>query len=490
MLRTHFVKPPKMNRFRILRFTVWFVAVFTFPVIAETIRFPDGVHVEIIKSEYAASMDYEKPLAGDSEGKSMRRRHSYTAETTHYQASIHMKDMKTATVFHKATWATKAKVPALMLLVKAKLPDGRTLLHDSFHMHGETSEVERKDGTVKELGNHQDAYWKPEDQPLHFQVTDGANGWRDMDGPVVFDQEDGHGVVSTHVFPRLLPELRFRVLRKGQPAQFLTIKNPAYRTDIPALKPSARPYKITMEDGTYTLTSYGMRQSQAGRSFRPVVSFDRSVKPASGIANSTVKTETAVYDAQDNYYPAGRFRDRIWSLADEHLFRLVMRVVRMPELYPWKKTHTTIIAEGRAGNAASELPSAKINAEGTKLGFETVRFKISEEDGEKDNCHRLPWNFAFVLEGENRSHDEFRKTAFCLFPKAGGVQKEIHGPMCGGSSLNLPLGFKTIQRFDLECDWLGNLAPGEEFEIGLINEPFEEAEFIIDLNAPGKFDIE
>jgi hypothetical protein len=51
------------------------------------------------------------------------------------------------------------------------------------------------------------------------------------------------------------------------------------------------------------------------------------------------------------------------------------------------------------------------------------------------------------------------------------------------------LGFKKVQNFDLKCGWLGDLAPGEEFSVGIITEPFEEAEFVIDLDAAMKFDF-
>lgn len=303
-----------------------------------------------------------------------------------------------------------------------------------------------------------------------------------MDGPVVFDAEDGHAVVSTHVFPRKVAQLRFRILRKGQPSQFFSIQNPAYKAEVPILKASSRPCEVKMEDGIYRLSDFGIETGSAGQSFRPSLSFDHDLR------FNVLKTRTAVYDSQGNYYPAGRLRDRIWPLTGEHLFRVVMRVERSKEQYPWKLGHATLIADGRAGATVGALPTAEINADGKKMGFETIRFQAPPK-GEKSLHRELPWNFSFMLEGKGRTREDIEGIILCIFPKTGGRQNEIHGPLCGTSSLNLPLGFKKVQNFDLKCGWLGDLAPGEEFSVGIITEPFEEAEFVIDLDAAMKFDF-
>lgn len=455
---------------------------FHHPALSQNLTFPDGFQVGVVRSDFTEGLEYVRTMTVAPKPVGQISSHFYTWDAAPYTVGMHFNGGPNDSTFQKATWATKAKVPALFLLVKAHYSDGSVFVPDGCYLNGELSRIERQNGSIKKLTSSKEDKWEPEGQPLHFQVTDGDTGWRDMDGPVVFDAADGHGVVSTHVFPRTVKELEFRILRQGQAPQHFRIRNPSYQPNPAPLVPSIHPYEIKMEDGVFRLRIGAPHFNKPKLFFRPWVDFEMAVKPAATQRYNLIDRMTSVFDATGNYYPEGRFGDRVWPIPGQHLFRVVLRVERQQAFYPWKRSQVRMIAEGRAGTTASDLPKATINADGKKMGFHTILFKPAPK-GKKGHYTKLPWNFSFEIKGSGRDAKEFEKTYVCLFPQKGGVQKEIHGPLCGGASVSLPLGLLTTKHFDVRYDWAGDLAPDEKFDVGVVVEPTQEAEFVIDLNA-------
>ncbi len=192
---------------------------------------------------------------------------------------------------------------------------------------------------------------------------------------------------------------------------------------------------------------------------------------------NAVTRVTAAYDSTGNYYPEGRFMDRMVPLPGEHLFRLTYRLQKSPERYPWRESDADIIAEGKAGSEGS-LPTASLTDAGRKLGLESIVFQPPKENDEP-MYSKEPWTFMFTVYGRDNTKTVLDQMHACIFTDAGSVQKEIKGPQVGTFTLRI---FMPVRKYDLDYHWLGTLKPGEAFRVGLIKKKFTEFEFIVDLD--------
>ena len=297
-----------MKQFTALVFALVIPGLFAADSPLQAITFPDGFRMEVIRSEVTSSMTHEKtpPGAGPKLGITSIQ---HSIGSTHYSGHIKASgsSFKDGDLL-SALWGVKADTSALMLLVRASEGNGSAYSGAHCFVDGELREVVRDGTFVRDLRSQ--AGGSIEKLPLHLQVADGAGGWRDMDGPVIFDSLDGVGVCSSHVFPRRIPDLEFRVLRQGQPSQSFALTNPGYQASFPPLQVTAKTPAVRSNDlFEVKLDRLDVRVNRPGRTFRPWFDYKTSVIP-----RSAVQRTTAVYDATGNYYPEGFFEDRITPL--------------------------------------------------------------------------------------------------------------------------------------------------------------------------------
>jgi hypothetical protein len=462
---------------------LWDVMAFCAAAAAlQTVAFPDGFRVEILRSELASKMIHAKPPLGEAE-KIAPPSYSHGLDTVFYRAWIERRGAGQDGHFQRATWSFSSGTPGLMLLVRTVEGSGAAYPGSVCSMDGDSkyhewSEPVRIGSCIKELDSMPAG--SIEDLPLHFQITDGGDGWRDMDGPVIFDSSEGVGICSVHVFPRRIPELKLRVMRKGWPTQILTLKNPGYQPSAPPFVANAKAPAVRFNElFEVTLRTLDIRMDGKGKRFRPMLGHKAFITP-SGWRRNSVQSLTAAYDATGNYYPAGRFMDRITPLPGEHLFRLTYRLQKSMELYPWRESETEIIAEGKA-DAVGGLPTASLNHRGRELGLKRIEF-LPPQRKDRSLYFNLPWNFRFTLHGKDDGSPELDDMHVCILTETAGAQKEINGPKTGSSVLKV-LGLFQVRNYDLDYYWLGTLKPGEAFRVGLIKKKFEEFEFLVDLDA-------
>ena len=456
-----------MKQFAPLVFALVVPGLFAADSPLQAITFPDGFRMEVIRSEVTSSMTHEKtpPGAGPKLGITSIQ---HSIGSTHYSGHIKTSGsgFKDGTLI-SAMWGVKADTSALMLLVRASEANGSAYSGTHCVVDGERQEVVRDGAYFRRLESRKGG--SIEDMPLHLQVTDGAGGWRDMDGPVIFDSSDGVGVCSSHVFPRRIPDLEFRVLRKGQPSQSFTLTNPGYQAFFPPLQVTSKVPAVQSNDlFEVRLDTLDIRVNRPGRTFRPWFKHENSVLPS-----SAVQRTTTVYDATGNYYPEGFLEDRITPLTGERLFRLTYRLKKNPEFYPWRESDTEIIAEGKAGLDGA-MPRASLTEKGRELGLNKIEFQPSTKK-DKPYTSKQPWTFMFTLDGTDDGSPDLEAYYMCIFSESGAAQKEIRGPSVGTVG-------SQMRDYDLDYQWLGALQPGEPFRVGLVKKTFEEFEFVVDLD--------
>lgn len=433
----------------------------------QTITFPDGFRMEVIRSEMTSSMMHEKTPSGVGPKLGFASI-QHSVGSTHYSGHIKTsgRSFKDGELL-SAVWGVKADTSALMLLVRASEGDSSAYSGTQCVVDGERQEVERDGAYFRRLESRKGG--SIEELPLRLQVTDGAGDWRDMDGPVIFDSSEGVGVCAAHVFPRRIPELKFRVLRQGQPSQSFALTNPGYQASFPPLQVTSKVPAVQSSDlFEVRLDTLDMRVNRPGRTFRPWFKCETSVIPS-----FAVQRTTTVYDATGNYYPEGRFMDRITPLPGERLFRFTYRLKKNPEYYPWRESDTEIIAEGKAGLDGA-MPRASLTEKGRELGLNKIEFQPSTKK-DKPYTSKEPWTFMFTLYGTDDGSPDLDEYYTCLFSDSGSAQKEIRGPSVGTVG-------RQVRNYDLDYQWLGTLKPGEPFRVGLVKKAFEEFEFVVDLD--------
>jgi hypothetical protein len=69
--------------------------------------------VDIVKSDFTASLDYERTLPNESDEGWVKHSHSHSADTTHYRAIISFRGVRESSKFQKGDMVHKSKHPSL-----------------------------------------------------------------------------------------------------------------------------------------------------------------------------------------------------------------------------------------------------------------------------------------------------------------------------------------------------------------------------------------
>jgi hypothetical protein len=440
------------------------------PAIASTL-FDDGVRFEIVRLEVSKKLTHERPAPKRWFGL-VKRGQSSTYACNMLNVSAGSEDGR----FVKGAVEKQSQTPCLMMLLRAFHPDGKPFITNKCLTDGDLSWMEWKDGVLAKVtdGN---ADYAMDDMDMVLEVEDGAGGWLPMDGPIIWDTNDGHAAALRPAFPRRKDALSFRISRPGHAPVELSLPNPGYAKHFAPF--TADPLPSARDHGEIEVAFKAFASSRHG----PEPVFDVQTD---GVAKDHFDCTFKVSDETGNVYPYSQ-KGRGF-LPGEGVLKLIHLVNKRTETYPYRESEVVIIAEGNM-TAAGSLPTAELTAEGSSLGFTEIAFEPP------DPKEKIPYAeqaavLAFRLKGKPDSSQwhiletTMERNCIAIFTSKDRASGVSRNPSSGAGEMHL-LG-KHAHTFSSKQLWTGDLKPGETFKVGVLKKqpPIESVFFVAVPPAP------
>ncbi|MBL9185427.1 MAG: hypothetical protein JNN17_24985 [Verrucomicrobiaceae bacterium] len=439
-------------------------------------RFEDGFVVELLRAELAPQMAFGRNVRGAwlwSSGST--RTDGSVIGGIGYELNQKVSDGQLSEVSMKLQ---NHEEPVFYGLLRARQPDGSCMRNEVICVNGSEHAIQREKGVFSEFIDRGTGSDDPAKMELHVQVEDGAGGWRDLFGPVMFTAEDGRAFVVGDAIPRRQPTLRLRALHAERPPVEFSVPNPGYKPSFASVKPQILP--AVHDGGEFQVRCDGLKWVTAS-GLPPLLEVKLHLD-APALPMDCVRLKNWLLDETGNQYL--RRGEKVWGfdpLPGEQVLLVRSLVEREQSIYPWREEDVTFIAEGRLADAVDQQ-KAEITASGRQLGCASIEFQ-SPDPTSRSSRFAKPYVLDFKIRGActpeqlavaQRAHEG---RALVVFGEGQRAIGECQSPSSGSTS-----GPGNQATFYMDAKWAGDLKQGERFRVGWLKkcQP-ESVEFVVEV---------
>jgi hypothetical protein len=426
--------------------------------------FDDGFVVELLRAELAPQMAFGRNVRGAwlwSSGST--RTYGSVIAGIGYELNQKVSDGQLAEVSMKLY---DDEEPVFYALLRARRPDGSCMLNEAICVHGSEHQIERKEGAFWSFIDRGTGSDDPAKMELHVQVEDGAGGWRDLIGPVMFTAEDGRAFVVGDAIPRRQPTLRLRALHAGRPPVEFSVPNPGYKPSFASLKPQTVP--AIHDGGEFKVRCDGLKWV-SGFGLPPLLEANLHLD-APALRMDCLRLQNRLLDETGNHYLRRGVKTRGFDpLPGEQVLLVRSLVEREKSIYPWREEEVTFIAEGTLADSSAQQ-KVELTEAGRQLGCTSVTFQPPDPAG-KSSWLAKPYVLDFEVKGactgeqltaNQKTHDRANLVVFSEAKRSIG-ESESHS---SGTSSGTGIGAGIGATFHMQARWAGDLKPGERFRLG------------------------
>lgn len=436
--------------------------------------FDDGFVVELLRAELAPQMAFGRDVRGAWLWSSGSTR-TYSSVIGGIAIDLHQKAFE-GQLYEVSMKLQNDEEPVFYTLLRARRPDGSSILNEAICVNGSEHQIERKEGAFSDFIDRGTGSDDPAKMELHVQVEDGAGGWRDLLGPVMFTAEDGRAFVVGDAIPRRQPTLRLRALHAGRPPVEFSVPNPGYKPSFANLKPQTLP--AIHDGGEFKVRCDGLKWV-SGFGLPPLLEVKLHLE-APALPKDCLRLKNRLLDETGNHY---LWRgEKVWGfdpLPGEQVLLVRSFVERDESIYPWNEEEVILIAEGSLADSTAQQ-NVELTEAGRQLGCTSVTFQTPDPTHPSSRLAR-PYVLDFEVKGactveqltdNQKTHDRGQLVVF-------GEGKRAIGE-CASYRSGTTSGTGVGATFHMQARWAGDLKPGERFRLGWLkkHEP-EVVDFVL-----------